>query len=74
MLVYKNKLFFEINTFYGLVKKKKFTSLRVTRQLAGDSEGGKFNEVQRSNMSKACKSLEEAERTVAHYKGRIGSY
>jgi len=26
-----------------------------------------FNEVQRSNMSKACKSREEAEATVAHY-------
>lgn len=27
-----------------------------------------FNEVQRSNMSKACKSMEEAEATVKHYK------
>lgn len=26
-----------------------------------------FNEVQRSNMSKACKSLQEAEATIAHY-------
>ncbi len=26
-----------------------------------------FDEVQRSNMSKACNSVEEAERTVAHY-------
>jgi predicted HAD superfamily Cof-like phosphohydrolase len=26
-----------------------------------------FNEVQRSNMSKACDSLEEAEATVAHF-------
>ena len=26
-----------------------------------------FDEVQRSNMSKACKSVEEAEATVAHY-------
>lgn len=26
-----------------------------------------FDEVQRSNMSKACKSLEEAEATIAHY-------
>lgn len=26
-----------------------------------------FNEVHRSNMSKACKSTEEAENTVAHY-------
>jgi len=31
-----------------------------------------FNEVQRSNMSKACKTLEEAEKTVAHYKERKG--
>lgn len=34
--------------------------------------GGKFvelfNEVQRSNMSKACKTMEEAEATVKHYK------
>ncbi|SEW32503.1 pyrophosphohydrolase domain-containing protein [Chitinophaga arvensicola] len=33
--------------------------------------GGKFNalfnEVHRSNMSKACKSVEEAEQTIAHY-------
>ncbi|MDH4092770.1 MAG: nucleoside triphosphate pyrophosphohydrolase family protein [Cyclobacteriaceae bacterium] len=27
-----------------------------------------FEEVQRSNMSKACKSLEEANATIAHYK------
>lgn len=27
-----------------------------------------FNEVQRSNMSKACNTIEEAEATVAHYK------
>lgn len=27
-----------------------------------------FDEVQRSNMSKTCKSLEEAEKTVEHYK------
>ncbi|MFS0491444.1 hypothetical protein [Leadbetterella byssophila] len=27
-----------------------------------------FDEVQRSNMSKACKTLAEAEETVAHYK------
>ncbi|MEQ6118310.1 nucleoside triphosphate pyrophosphohydrolase family protein [Reichenbachiella sp. MALMAid0571] len=27
-----------------------------------------FDEVQRSNMSKACKTLEEAEATVKHYK------
>jgi predicted HAD superfamily Cof-like phosphohydrolase len=29
-----------------------------------------FDEVQRSNMSKACKSLQEAEETVAHYKAK----
>lgn len=29
-----------------------------------------FNEVQRSNMSKACKTLEEAEATVAHYEAK----
>lgn len=27
-----------------------------------------FDEVHRSNMSKACKSLEEANQTIAHYK------
>ena len=27
-----------------------------------------FEEVQRSNMSKACKSIEEAEATIKHYK------
>jgi predicted HAD superfamily Cof-like phosphohydrolase len=31
-----------------------------------------FNEVQRSNMSKACSTLEEAEHTVAHYKSTKG--
>jgi len=29
-----------------------------------------FDEVQRSNMSKACKSLEEAEATIAHYNNK----
>lgn len=29
-----------------------------------------FDEVHRSNMSKACKSVEEAEQTIAHYKSR----
>ncbi|WP_186755752.1 pyrophosphohydrolase domain-containing protein [Echinicola salinicaeni] len=29
-----------------------------------------FDEVQRSNMSKACKSIEEAEATMAHYQGQ----
>ena len=31
---------------------------------------GLFNEVQRSNMSKACNSVEEAEATVAHYSAK----
>jgi predicted HAD superfamily Cof-like phosphohydrolase len=31
-----------------------------------------FNEVQRSNMSKACKTKEEAEATMAHYKQTKG--
>lgn len=31
-----------------------------------------FNEVQRSNMSKACKSIAEAEVTMAHYLDRKG--
>ncbi|UXP31598.1 nucleoside triphosphate pyrophosphohydrolase family protein [Reichenbachiella agarivorans] len=34
----------------------------------GDKFVELFNEVQRSNMSKACKTLEEAEATVKHYK------
>ncbi|HSZ71537.1 MAG TPA: nucleoside triphosphate pyrophosphohydrolase family protein [Cytophagaceae bacterium] len=29
-----------------------------------------FDEVQRSNMSKACKTKEEAEKTIAHYKAK----
>ena|SRR6218665_3582394 len=32
-----------------------------------------FDEVQRSNMSKACKSIEEAEATVQHYKDKDGT-
>ncbi len=32
-----------------------------------------FNEVQRSNMSKACNTLEEAEATVAHYYKKDGT-
>ena len=32
-----------------------------------------FDEVQRSNMSKACKSVEEAEATMNHYKDRDGT-
>ena len=31
-----------------------------------------FNEVQRSNMSKACQTKEEAEKTVEHYKKTKG--
>lgn len=34
----------------------------------GEKFGSLFNEVQRSNMSKACSSLEEAEATVTHYR------
>jgi len=29
-----------------------------------------FDEVQRSNMSKTCKTVEEAQQTVQHYKGK----
>ena len=29
-----------------------------------------FDEVQRSNMSKACKSREEAEKTISHYRSK----
>lgn len=32
-----------------------------------------FEEVQRSNMSKACKTKEEAEATIAHYKQKDGT-
>lgn len=32
-----------------------------------------FDEVQRSNMSKACKSQEEAEATIRHYRERDGT-
>lgn len=32
-----------------------------------------FNEVQRSNMSKSCASLEEAQATVAHYLAKDGT-
>jgi len=32
-----------------------------------------FDEVQRSNMSKTCKSLEEAQETVEHYKNKDGT-
>jgi predicted HAD superfamily Cof-like phosphohydrolase len=36
----------------------------------GDKFRALFDEVQRSNMSKACNSIEEAEATVAHYKAK----
>jgi predicted HAD superfamily Cof-like phosphohydrolase len=36
----------------------------------GDKFRTLFDEVQRSNMSKTCKSLEEAEATVAHYEAK----
>ena len=32
-----------------------------------------FDEVHRSNMSKACKTIEEAHQTIAHYKAKDGS-
>ncbi|WP_428331464.1 hypothetical protein [Mucilaginibacter sp.] len=32
-----------------------------------------FDEVHRSNMSKACKTVEEAEKTIAHYKQTTGT-
>lgn len=36
----------------------------------GDKFRALFDEVQRSNMSKACNSVEEAEATVAHYEAK----
>lgn len=36
----------------------------------GDIFSALFEEVQRSNMSKACKNEEEAEKTIAHYTSR----
>jgi len=33
----------------------------------GEKFNALFEEVQRSNMSKACKTVEEAEQTIAHY-------
>jgi len=35
-----------------------------------DKFGELFDEVQRSNMSKACKTVQEAEETVAHYQSK----
>jgi len=42
----------------------------------GDKFSDLFNEVQRSNMSKTCASLAEAEATQAHYKAKddVDSY
>jgi predicted HAD superfamily Cof-like phosphohydrolase len=39
----------------------------------GDKFVDLFNEVQRSNMSKACSTYEEAEATVAHYLKKDGT-
>jgi predicted HAD superfamily Cof-like phosphohydrolase len=39
----------------------------------GDSFKALFEEVQRSNMSKACRSEEEAQATVAHYHQKDGT-
>lgn len=36
----------------------------------GEKFNDLFNEVQRSNMSKACKTIEEAEATLAHYQAK----
>ncbi len=36
----------------------------------GDKFKELFDEVHRSNMSKACKTVEEAEQTIAHYKAK----
>lgn len=36
----------------------------------GDKFKALFDEVHRSNMSKACKTVEEAEATIAHYKAK----
>jgi len=38
----------------------------------GDKFEQLFNEVQRSNMSKACSSIQEALMTISHYKKRDG--
>ncbi len=39
----------------------------------GDKFKTLFDEVHRSNMSKACKSVEEAEATITHYLQKDGS-
>lgn len=38
-----------------------------------DKFAGLFDEVQRSNMSKACKSIDEAEATIRHYLDKDGT-
>ena len=38
----------------------------------GEKFGDLFNEVHRSNMSKACSTLQEAEETIQHYKEKAG--
>jgi predicted HAD superfamily Cof-like phosphohydrolase len=39
----------------------------------GDKFHKLFNEVQRSNMSKACESIQEATETTSHYKQKDGT-
>ena len=39
----------------------------------GEKFADLFNEVQRSNMSKACNSVEEAETTIKHYQDKDGT-
>jgi predicted HAD superfamily Cof-like phosphohydrolase len=39
----------------------------------GDKFKQLFDEVHRSNMSKACKTVAEADQTIAHYKKKDGS-
>lgn len=39
----------------------------------GDKFNDLFNEVQRSNMSKACDSVQEAIETISHYKKKDGT-
>ncbi len=39
----------------------------------GDKFKALFDEVQRSNMSKACNTVQEAEQTVQHYKQKDGT-
>ena len=39
----------------------------------GEKFNDLFKEVQRSNMSKACNSVDEAEKTIQHYKDKDGT-